>query len=163
MADSAAREVATRLDEGESYRLSLALPGEYVVFGDRLLATFIEEAGAPTDSGETTITLTITRASVLYGEPERESLFSPYRVPRELFLSGSFAVVRSEETVVEEFARVYRDAVRRDSLAEAATPGVAFTDSPAPPEPLFSSLLEPVAVIGASAAAVWLFFTVRNE
>jgi hypothetical protein len=163
MADTAAREAAASLDEGASYRWAPALPGEYVVFGDRLLAAFAETAGDPDPTGALTVTFTVTRASVLYGEPERESLLGDYRAPRALRFVGSFSIARPDDVVVEEFSRVYRDRVRLDSLAGLATPGVAFTDSPVPPEPLFSSVLEPVAVLGASAAAVWLFFSVRDE
>jgi hypothetical protein len=46
------------------------------------------------------------------------------------------------------------------SLENQALP---FTKGEVPPEPLFSSLLEPAVALGTAAVVIYLFFSIRSK
>ena len=137
----------------------------YLVLENRLLEDLtnkgLKVSGTVKGTG-TIIKFIIVKADLNYGNLYRKGFLGSYYIPRNIQFSGNFAVSNSN-TIVKNFAFAQKDTVMYDSLKNIENPAFPFTQGEIPPEPIFSSLLEPVVAIGAAAAAVILFFTVRSK
>jgi hypothetical protein len=97
-----------------------------------------------------------------YGDIFRNGLLGDYYVPRSLHLSGS--INYSGSTIFSrEFEYSSLDTVKTENIELLENSAYAFTRGKLPAEPFFSSILEPVVVIGTAALAVILFFTIRSK
>lgn len=97
-----------------------------------------------------------------YGDVFRAGLLGDYYVPRKLTLSGSINF--SGNTIFSrDFYYSSLDTVKTEDIESLENTAYAFTRGKLPAEPFFSSILEPVVVIGTAALAVILFFTIRSK
>ena len=83
---------------------------------------------------------------------------------REAALSGSY-ILKEDEKMIKSgmfnFSKI--DTVKYDDINSLENQGIPFTTAEVPPEPFFSSLLEPAIAIGAAALTIYLFFNVRSK
>ncbi len=166
MVDSSGAKLLNTIPSNQK-RLSLEFNSgtDYLALENRLIE-YLSKNGIQTTAGnkgnDVTVRYIIDKIRLNYGEMYRDGFLGSYYVPRNLEISGNFIVNNSESTF-RNFAYSCRDTVKYDSLKNFANSAFPFTRGEIPAEPFFSSLLEPVVAIGAAAAAVVLFFTVRSK
>ena len=76
-------------------------------------------------------------------------------------LSGNYFI--SNQSQVKDFKLTVVDTVNVENVQELENRSYPFTQGELPPEPFFSSLLEPIVAIGAAATVIILFFSVRSK
>ncbi len=103
----------------------------------------------------------VDQTSVIYGEMFRDGLFGSFYIPRELQLQGNY--LNKENKVHRTFNLVYSDTVAMESVEFIENQMYPLTKGKIPPEPFFSSLLEPAIAIGTAALVVILFFSIRSK
>ncbi len=107
----------------------------------------------------------IVRLHVLYENIRRDGMFGPRIVDREVVVTIRAKIEDTQAGAVLTSGDVSRD--RRDTVAVSAidgleTPTVPATHGVLPSEGFFTSLAEPLIMLGAVAVAVVLLFTVRS-
>lgn len=109
--------------------------------------------------------LGIMEMHVVYGNAHTEGLFTGKVANREVVLNIGARVVDQRSGVVtlnKEFHESMRDTVRVSEIPTLQDPNVPITQGALPGEGFFSSLAEPLIMLGAVAVAVYLLFTVRS-
>ncbi len=109
--------------------------------------------------------LGVQEMRVVYTNLRTEGLFSGKVVDREVLLSMGARVVDQRSGVVtlnREFRETLVDTVQVSEIPTLEDPNVSVTQGSPPREGFFSSLVEPLIMIGAVAVAVYLLFTVRS-
>jgi hypothetical protein len=145
---------------------NLYLPGDYIVFRTRLESGLSHESGRFQNANTaSSINITIDNARTEYTDSYREGLFGDYKVVRKISLSGSrlFKPAADAADKIRHFSYCIQDTINYSSVKDAENPSLPFTKGTLPPEPFFSSLVEPVLAISGAAAAAILFFTVRSK
>ena len=102
---------------------------------------------------------------VAYDDVRRDGLFGAKIVDREVTLNIGARLVeqRSGMLIVNrEFRQSVRDTVEVSEIHQLEDPYVSVTQGNLPAEGFFSSLAEPLIMLGAVAVAVYLLFTVRS-
>lgn len=102
---------------------------------------------------------------VAYDNVRRDGLFGAKIVDREVTLNIGARLVeqRSGMLIVNrEFRQSVRDTVEVSEIQQLEDPYVSVTQGNLPAEGFFSSLAEPLIMLGAVAVAVYLLFTVRS-
>lgn len=112
-------------------------------------------------NGSPDLQFVIESTSVKYGDMFRKGFLGSFYVPRTIHLKGNYLIM--EGNSIKEFNLVYSDSIDVDNIPEVENEFYPFTKGVIPPEPFFSSIIEPVIAIGTTAAAVILFFTVRSR
>lgn len=172
--------------ENRSVVLKMILPGDYQIFETRIVqalrskgfgihitgpgvsaaAAAGEAEGKVLPDGSKSIELryAIDNASVRYGDAFRDGWFGSVKTGRQIQLFTSY-VVSENGNVVDSgrFTSDRSDTVLFKELEELENSQFSFTRTVHPGEPFFESLLEPVVAVGAAAAAVYLFFSVRSR
>lgn len=101
---------------------------------------------------------------VNYSNTFRDGLFGKYLAERKINLKGSYFLNQNDKVgQVNAFEFSNIDTIPYNEISSLENIAYTFTTSKMPEEPFFSSLLEPVIVVGASAIAIYLFFTVRSN
>jgi hypothetical protein len=109
--------------------------------------------------------LGILEMQVAYGNARTEGMFSGKIVDRDVMLSMSARLIDQRSGVVmltREFRETMRDTIQVSQIPMLEDPNVPVTQGTLPAEGFFSSLVEPLVMIGAVAVAVYLLFTVRS-
>ena len=115
-------------------------------------------------SADSLLNYNLDNVAVKYNEMFRSGIFGDYLVEREANVMGSYILVNKEEIINSDiFTFADIDTVNLDEIENLENSTIPFTQSKIPPEPFFSSLLEPVIAIGAAAVTVFLFFNVRSK
>ncbi|MFC2139485.1 hypothetical protein ACFLR4_02375 [Bacteroidota bacterium] len=116
------------------------------------------------DSAELILNYTIYSVNIDYNETFRDGLFSDYLVEREAGLNCSFSLEKNDE-VIDAANLVFSnvDTVKYAEIKDLENVLLPFTQAEIPPEPFFSSLLEPVIAIATAVVTLFLFFTVRSK
>lgn len=177
LADSAASMLVSSLPVANvPVTLSFNLPGSYSVFR----AAFTESlkkrnmqlyfAGAadssvsPGSTAPVSAEITIDRADLDYHDSFRDGWFGDVKARRSVKLGGSFVILNNGAvSQVKRFQFASSDTVLYDDLKNIENSEFPFTRSEYPPEPFFQNMVEPVIAVGAAAAAVYLFFTIRSK
>jgi hypothetical protein len=127
----------------------------------RMTDRTVEAGGLPT----LTVDAGIVRGFVEYSAPRRDGLFGSKVADRSVLLTlrlKAWVPATGASLFAGEVTRVAHDTVGVAELERLETPGLEMTRGIPPPEGLFSSLLEPIILIGAIAVGVYLLFTVRS-
>jgi hypothetical protein len=118
-----------------------------------------------TPEGKTqTLDVALFDAAVEYGRAFRESFLGKRKSERTVVARIS-ANVRSENDEVlfaGGLTRTFRDTVYVRDISDLETPSLPITHGAEPRGGFIDEFFEPVIIIGASAVAVYLFFTVRS-
>jgi len=105
------------------------------------------------------IVYSIENIKVEYPEVFRDGLFGDYKVTRKFTYSGYYSM--KEE--VRKFELTKSDTIDYEQISLMEYPSLAFTVGEKPAVPFFSSIIQPVIVIGAIAVTTYLFFSVRSK
>jgi hypothetical protein len=147
--------------------LTLNLGDSYSIFSNHIRNEFIRRAYKLVEPAENEldcvrINIVMEKAGINYGEQERDGWFGDYFTARTIFIRGNYFFSNSSRGL-EEFHISVTDTVNVENRAQLQNDSFPFTKGEIPAEPFLSSLLEPVIAIGAAAAAVLLFFSVRSK
>jgi hypothetical protein len=156
--DSAASEV-TESDGIKTYSFEAGSTNR--LFYNRFIAEMSSRNLVMMESGSPDLQFVIESTSVKYGDMFRKGFLGSFYIPRTINLNGNYLILEGNR--FKEFNLVYSDSIEVDNITEVENEFYPFTKGVVPPEPFFSSIIEPVIAIGTTAAAVILFFTVRSR
>jgi hypothetical protein len=163
--DSLNANIATK----DSVRVVLSVRPEgsaWLVEGE--IARALQEGGRTvvvSPPGNYAAELGVLGMHVVYRDPRSEGLFSGKVVDREVTLDMQAKLVDQQTGILvvnKEFREVMVDTVRMAEIPTLEDPNVPQTQGTRPSEGFFSSLAEPLIMLGAVAVAVYLLFTVRS-
>jgi hypothetical protein len=147
--------------------LKLNLGDTYSIFSNHIKNAFINKGkeifeANPDELNLPEINIVMEKAGVEYGEMERDGWFGDYYTSRTLFIDGNYLNTLSKKGL-QQYHITATDTIKVDDIKLLENDSFPFTKGEIPAEPFFSSLWEPVIAIGAAAAAIILFFSVRNK
>ena len=159
--------LAGMLGEGDSVRV-LVRPVESAWYVEGpLLRAFAEHGRFPTLSlsAGREVDIGLLTAKVEYANVRGHGFFAQRVLDRTVRVefTGKIVDTRSGTIVVNrDFAGSARDTVEFSELERLESAGIPGTHGVVPAEGFFSSILEPLVMIGAVAVAVFLLFRVRS-
>lgn len=109
--------------------------------------------------------LGVLEMRVAYGNVRTEGLFRGKVADREVLLRVAATLVDHSSgavTLSQEYREALRDTIHLSEIPGLEDPNVPVTQGALPQEGFFSSLVEPLVMLGAVAVAVYLLFTVRS-
>lgn len=164
--DSASNQLLKDLGEAKKVNLELNFGTDYSVFANqvrgKLLRNNIQLIGDNSeDKNYVRVNFVIDNSFVGYSEPEKDGIFGDFFTTRTIELSGNYFI--SNNPQVKDFKLVVKDTINVEDVENVENRSYPFTRGELPPEPFFSSLLEPIVAIGAAAVTVILFFSVRSK
>ena len=165
MIDSSVTDFISKVPQSEeSIKLDLNLGKDYSAFTNKVIAKIISFGKKISNGNDesSNVNYIINKAEVTYGDIYRNGFFGSFYLPRNLFLKGNYTV-EGDSTVFKGFSYSYNDTLKYDDIKNVENDSFPFTKGEIPPEPLLSSLFEPIVAIGVAAVAVILFFTVRSK
>lgn len=168
LADSSVAGILKTLPKGNTrLQLKLDLPEGYSVFRNKIIQELTKNGKNvlfSSDSLAPMLNIGVDRAIVVYSSPFRKGFWGSYKSGRTVSLRGNFVLAEGGHvSKAENFSFARTDTVMYDDLRSLEDPSIPFTRGDIPPEPLFSTLWEPVVALGTAAVAVYLFFTVRSK
>lgn len=106
----------------------------------------------------------LVETKVRYGPAFRESFLGKRKTARkiEVAVSANIRDARDEVLFAGSLSRGFSDTIHVGDLPDLEIPSIPLTQGEPPEGGFFDSVLEPLIIIGASAVAVYLFFTVRS-
>ena len=163
LTDSASHSLLSDLGDIKKIDLLFDLGIDYPVFANRIRGELFRNGigFSPDNSGSAKVNFVIDNAQVNYSEPRKNGIFGDFFTERSIKLSGNYFI--PEKSKVNKFVFTAKDTVRVDDIEEIENRSFPFTQGEIPPEPFFSSLLEPVVALGTAAVTVILFFSVRSK
>lgn len=172
LVDSAATGAAQDVSKvTEEISISVELGTYYTIFENPIISKFSSKGIKVIRSSDPSqqiphLNFVLDNAEVYYKDQERDGFLGDFFVTREVSLSGNYLLTSADEITspqMKEFSYKFNDKVKVDSLDRIENRSFPFTQGQLPPEPFFSSLLEPVLAVSAAAVAVILFFSVRSK
>jgi len=166
LVDSASDLLIKDLGDVKKVNLELNFGVDYSVFANKvrgkLLRNGIQLVGNnPAEENFVRVNFVVDNSFVGYSEPEKDGVFGDFFTERTLELSGNYFI--SNRSQVKDFKLTVIDTINVENVEEVENRSFPFTQGDLPPEPFFSSLLEPIVAIGASAVTIILFFSVRSK
>jgi hypothetical protein len=164
--DSASTSFVDDLGNIKEVELELGLGTYYAVFANQVRSKILRNGIKISSSNDSSgniekVNFTIGECSVKYSQPERDGLFGDYFTDRTIEVQGNYFVPSNQK--VKEFNIAKKDRVNVDDVEKIENRSYPFTHGDLPPEPFFSSLLEPIVAVGAAAITIILFFSVRSK
>ncbi len=164
--DSASNNLLKDLGDTKKVNLELNFGTDFSVFANqvrgKLLRNGIQLIGENSDDKNfVRVNFVVDNSFVGYSDPEKDGIFGDFFTERTLELSGNYFI--SNNPQVKEFKLTAKDTINVEEVEKVENRSYPFTQGDLPPEPFFSSLLEPIVAIGAAAVTVILFFTVRSK
>src|ERR1035438_497439 len=133
------------------------------IFNNRVLGYLKDKGITPGNEKSDSIPLfsyTIEKPFTQYTNIFRDGFLGPFLVQREISLKGNYFYSGSGK---KDFSFSSNDTVKVDDIKNLENISFKFTNGTLPPETFFTGLFEPMVALGTAAAAVILFFTVRNK
>ncbi|MDP2364762.1 MAG: hypothetical protein Q8M94_13470 [Ignavibacteria bacterium] len=166
LVDSASTEFVNDIGNAKKVKLELNLGTDYSLFANqvrgKILRKGIEIVGENSSQENIiNVNFVIDNCFVDYTEPERDGIFGDFLTERTIELSGNYYI--STNFAVKDFKFTGKDTIKVEEVEKFENRSYPFTQGELPPEPFFSSLLEPIVAIGAAAVTVILFFSVRSK
>ncbi len=164
--DTATNQLIKDLGDTKKINLELNFGVDYSVFANKvrgnLLRSGVQLIGDNSeDQNFVRVNFVVDNSFVGYSEPEKDGIFGDFYTQRTLELSGNYFI--SNQSQVKDFKLTVVDTVNVENVQEIENRSYPFTQGELPPEPFFSSLLEPIVAIGAAATVIILFFSVRSK
>lgn len=172
LVDSASMNAAKNITSStKQLNITFELGIYFSIFENRIISQISKNdikvlRGAESNNNFPTLNFIIDNAEVVYGEQERDGFLGDFYVSREVMLSGNYLVLSlptSLQNGYQEFHFKYSDKIKVEDIEKVENRSFPFTQGRLPSEPFFPSLLEPVIAVGAAAAAVILFFSIRSK
>ncbi len=163
IADSLAR----MLGEHDSVRVLVRPPETAWYVEGALLSAFSRHGHVPTQSlsAAREVDIGLLNAGVTYSNIHRSGVFAPRLVDRTVSVEFAGKVVDNRSGVIVHSTNMIRsvsDTIDVSDIARLESPGIPATRGVLPQEGFFSSLLEPLVMMGAVAVAVFLLFRIRS-
>jgi hypothetical protein len=164
--DTATNQLIINLGNAKKVNLELNLGIDYSVFANKIRGTLLKSGiqfvgNDSTKENFVRVNFVVDNSFVGYSEPEKDGIFGDFFTQRTLELSGNYFI--SNQSQVKDFKLTVVDTINVENVEEVENRSYPFTQGELPPEPFFSSLLEPIVAIGAAAVVVILFFSVRSK
>lgn len=164
--DSASNILIKDLGNIKKINLELNFGVDYSVFANKvrgnLLRSGIQLVSDNSDEQNfVRVNFVVDNSFVGYSEPEKDGIFGDFFIQRTLELSGNYFI--SNYTKINDFKLFAVDTINVEEVGNVENRSYPFTQGELPPEPFFSSLLEPFVAIGAAATVIILFFSVRSK
>ena len=166
LVDSASSLLLKDLGDAKKINLELNLGIDYSIFANQVRGKLLragKEIVKTDSSSENTLTINfvIDNCFVGYSEPKKDGVFGDFLTERSIELLGNYFI--SNQSQVKDFKLTVKDTINVEDVEEVENRSFPFTQGELPPEPFFSSLLEPIVAIGAAAVTIFLFFSVRSK
>jgi hypothetical protein len=165
LVDSSVNDFISKIPQSEdTLNLELNLGEGYSIFENKIIAD-LNSSGkfyGKKNNNAVQINYIMNDAKTEYGEIFRDGFFGDYFIPRTISIKGNY-LIKNESSYLKEFNFSSLDTINYDEINYAENESFPFTKGDIPSEPFFQGLLEPVVAIGAAAAAVILFFTIRSK
>ncbi len=166
LVDSASGYLFRDLTDVKKVNLEMNFGTDYSIFANqvrgKLIKNGIQLIGNNVDSLDVVrVNFVLDNALVEYSEPEKNGIFGEFLTERKIELSGNYFI--SGKSQINDFNLVEKDTINVEDVEKIENRSYPFTQGELPPEPFFSSLLEPIVAISAAAVTVILFFTVRSK
>jgi hypothetical protein len=164
--DSASTQFVNDIGNTKKVRLEFNLGTDYSLFANQIRGKILRKNIEIVNENSTqenvvTANFVIDNTFVGYTEPERDGIFGDFFTERTTELSGNYYI--STNPAVKNFKFSVIDKINVEDVEDLENRSYPFTLGELPPEPFFSSLLEPIVAIGAAAVTVILFFSVRSK
>lgn len=164
--DTATNKLIKDLGDAKKINLELNFGVDYSVFANKvrgnLLRSGVQLVGDNSeDQYFVRVNFVVDNSFVGYSEPEKDGIFGDFYTQRTVELSGNYFI--SNQSQVKDFKLTVVDTINVENVQELENRSYPFTQGELPPEPFFSSLLEPIVAIGAAATVIILFFSVRSK
>lgn len=164
--DTATNQLIKDLVDTKKVNLELNFGVDYSVFANKvrgnLLRSGVQLIGDNSEEQNfVRVNFVVDKSFVGYSEPEKDGILDDFFTQRTLELSGNYFI--SNQSQVKDFKLTVVDTINVENVEEVENRSYPFTQGELPPEPFFSSLLEPIVAIGAAAVVVILFFSVRSK
>jgi hypothetical protein len=164
--DSASTLLLNDLGNTKEVKLDLNLGTYYSVFGNQVRGKLLKNGvkilnNESSDANIVKVNFVLDECIVDYSQPERDGLFGDYFTERSINVSGNYFI--SSKQKVRDFNIAQKDKIAVEDVEKVENRSYPFTHGELPPEPFFSSLLEPIVAVGAAAITVILFFSVRSK
>lgn len=164
--DSASSLLLIDLGNTKEIKLDLSLGKFYSVLGNQVRSNLLKNGiklidDSSFDANPVTVNFVIDNCNVVYGQPERDGFFGDFYTERNIGVSGNYFI--SKNQTIKNFNIVKKDTVQIKDVEEIEDNSYPFTQGEIPPEPFFSSILEPIVAISAAAITIILFFSVRSK
>ncbi len=101
-------------------------------------------------------------ATVTYPVITSYYFFGKDELKREVVISGEYYFV-DKSTLVFPFRYIYNDTITVEEKEQVESSAYPFTMAELPEEPLLENTLKPILILGAAAATIYLFFTIRSS
>jgi len=166
LVDSASNLLIKDLGDQKKINLELNFGVDYSVFANKVRGTLLRSGvqligDNSEDQNFVRVNFVVDNSFVGYSEPEKDGFFGDFFTERTIELSGNYFV--SNHSQLKDFKLTVKDTINVEDVEEVENRSYPFTQGELPPEPFFSSLLEPMVAIGAAAVVVILFFSVRSK
>jgi hypothetical protein len=164
--DSASTLLLKDLGDVKKVNLELNFGIDYSVFANqvrgKLLRNEVQLVGDNSDEQNfVRVNFVVDNSFVGYSEPEKDGIFGNFFTERTITLSGNYFI--SNKSQVKDFKLTAVDTINVEDVEYVESRSYPFTRGDLPPEPFFSSLLEPIVAIGTAAIVIILFFSVRSQ
>jgi hypothetical protein len=161
--DKSSETVLNETAEKSDYKLKMNISSAFILFENRLVSNLSKNTNAGNaEKNFAELSFAIEGASVVYGEPFKKNLFGDFYTRRQITLKGSYLIKR-ENSQLKTFTLTNTDTVQYSRISSLENTSFPFTKGEIPAEPLFSTIFEPILIVGAAAVSVYLFFTVRSK
>jgi hypothetical protein len=162
--DSTVTEEVSKIDKSDVKTFSLNLVSNYSIFTNFVSDRFTRGDLTKHEGNQiqSNINFTITNISVKYSEPRKEKFFGEYSVERSIYIEGSFLFNGTRNDLVT-FNKTHTDFLPYSSIKDVEDESLPFTKGAIPEPPIFSTILEPLIIVGSAALVVYLFFSVRGK
>jgi hypothetical protein len=172
------RGVLARSADSLAVALSEQPPGEVMVrvqppeiawLAEEQFTTRLREAGwdpVSTPDAEWSLQVVVDDIAVLYSNPREGGLFASGLLDRTVSARVRVRALRgsSLEPILDTgFIPTIQDTIASTDVEFVETSYLPFTQGRVPPSGFFSTVLEPVVILGTIAVAVLLLFTVRSS
>ena len=157
----------TGAPQAATVRCSIQPPAQAWYLEQSLHASALARGLVPTEATDARydVRFGIEQIGVTYTNARRTWVFGEQVMDRAVQIAGTVKIVDQGSGAIlasQPFVSAVRDTVPVVGIEYLESPGIPATHSVPPSAGLFSSLIEPVVLIGSVAVAVYLLFSVRN-
>lgn len=166
LVDSSVADIINKIsEEDKRIEFEINLGESYKVFNNKIIAAVSSRNFDIINQGNgefLKINYVIDNADVNYNDIFRDGFLGDFYLKRDIEISGNY-VISAETSEAHTFNYTNIDTVKVDEIKSLENISFPFTQAEVPPEPFFSSLVEPLIAIGTAAVAIYLFFSVRSK
>jgi len=168
LTDSLVDQINSEIPSSEKkILLTLNLGQSYSLFSNSIKERFRQKGKEifdqpPGELNIPSVDIVMEGAGIEYGEMFRDGWFGSHYIQRYSTIFGNYLQTFSVDGK-KEFEFTIVDTVKVDDIKFLENDSFPLTRGTIPSEPFLSGLAEPLIAIGAAAAVIVIFFTVRSE